>query len=224
MVKIVMKIGISIVLMFLVVNQVSAKEYRLNPNYNIPKLSPESRNILKHYEKFMNFVKRKPMGDQLRLVNNYLNDLNAQFDDKRGVKDYWSSRGEFLSRGGGDCEDYAIAKYYTLKDLGFKPSNMCLLVVQERYSKSYHMVLGVWTDTIKVPKILDNLSFRVLPFPKRTDLKAKYCINETGYYVINKQGHKLKSTLRVKAYEDMLKKQKNENIWQKNSNVLFKKR
>ncbi len=189
-----------------------AKDFKLNPNFTIKNPSPQSKYILKDYEKFINKIKYKKKSEQIKLINSYLNSMRARYDGKRNVDDYWSTRGEFLSRGGGDCEDYAIAKYYTLKDLGLKDKDMCLLVVREKHSKSYHMVLGVWTNS-HVPIILDNLSFKVLPFTKRVDLIPKYCINESGYYSITKKGKKKRLNIIFKAYKYMLKRNKYEHLW-----------
>lgn len=36
-----------------------------------------------------------------------------------GQNDYWASPAEFLAVGGGDCEDFSIAKYFTLREMGF---------------------------------------------------------------------------------------------------------
>ena len=57
--------------------------------------------------------------------------------------DVWSTRGEFLRRGGGDCEEYAISKRDSLKDLGVD-NQKCLLVVQEKkYKKISYGVSGL---------------------------------------------------------------------------------
>ncbi len=205
---------ISFVLVF-ICSYGSAREFKLNPNFKMRSLSPESKYIFDDYMRFMNIVKNKSLHTKLVLVNDYLNGLNGIYDDKKGVSDYWSSRSEFLSRGGGDCEDYSIAKYYTLKDLGFKSNDMCLLVVKDRYSTNNHMILSVWTKGETMPKVLDNLSFKILPLSKRVDLIPKYCVNENGYYKIDKKGNRKKAHVRFRAYEKMLKRQKREKIWLK---------
>lgn len=181
--------------------------------YTLPHKNPQAQAILKDYEKFMNRVKYAPLKKKLIYTNQYLNTLNGKFDsDKDPNVDYWSTRGEFLLRGGGDCEDYVIAKYYTLKDLGIDENKMALLVVKERYSKQYHMVLGVWQNKNN-PLILDNLSFRILPLRKRVDLVPIECMNKNGYFKVDKYGNKIQKQTKYKAYEDMLKRLKKEKIW-----------
>ncbi len=103
-------------------------------------------------------------------------------------EDHWATPKEFLALGYGDCEDYAIIKYYTLVKLGFDKNKLFLTTVYERYQGGYHMVLSYFKSKNKPPFILDNLSFRILPLTKRTDLKADLFINETGVYKFTKNG------------------------------------
>lgn len=197
---------------------VNAGEFKLSPSYLSKQSTPKAKAILKDYEAFINIISQKPLHVKLEAVNQYLNGINPRYDDPTKANvDIWSTRGEFLSGAGGDCEDYTIAKYYTLKDLGIAPSKMCLLAVKEKYIGGDHMVLSVWLDDTKEPIVLDNLSFRILPLSKRTDLKADFCLNEEGSFTISKDGSKQKTTrpYRLKAYEKMLQRQSKEKIWQK---------
>ncbi len=200
-----------LICVFLVLfNLVYPNDFVLNPNFKCTSKNPQSKNIIKHYESFINKIKNYNFTKKLYSVNDYLNSLNAKFDGKSKKEDYWSSRGEFLCNGGGDCEDYTIAKYYTLKELGIK--NQCLLIVRELYTGSYHMVLAVWKNPNKPPLILDNLSSKILPLTKRIDLKSRLCIDEQGYYkIINNK--KVKKQIRHKSYEKMLKRQQKEKFW-----------
>lgn len=201
-------------LFFLLVTISWAKKFNLTNYYRVTKVTPQSTAILEDYERFINKTYLIPYDKQIKTVNHYINTLNSIYDSKTDLSaDYWSSRGEFLLRGGGDCEDYAIAKYYTLKDLGVNPQNMCLLIVKEKYSGFYHMVLGIWSSINTQPLILDNLSFRVLPLDKRVDLAPHICINEKGYYTLNNQGKRVKKRIKLKSYEDMIKRQKKERMW-----------
>ncbi|WXG21684.1 transglutaminase-like cysteine peptidase [Campylobacter concisus] len=126
--------------------------------------------------------------------------------------DVWSTRSEFLRRGGGDCEEYAISKRDSLKDLGVD-NQKCLLVVQEKNTKKYHMVLAVWENLHKEPLILDNLSFRVLPLSKRYDLVPEYCLMDGKYFKIKKDGINLEPVnIRMQTYENFDKKGKRREI------------
>lgn len=170
--------------------------------------------IFQDYERFMNKIKNQSLHVKLKALNNYINAITSLDDNPRNAMiDIWSTRAEFLSKGGGDCEDYAITKYYSLKDMGVSEKNMCLIVVKEKYSGYDHMVLGVWTKQNTPPLILDNLSFKVLPLNKRVDLAPSYCMNENGYFTIDKNGNTKKANIAFKAYEKMLKKEATQKIW-----------
>ncbi len=89
---------------------------------------------------------------------------------------------EFLIKGKGDCEDYAIAKYFALLELGVKKEHLYMAVVKERTSSGMHMVLFYIEDKTKSPLVLDNLSFKVLPLSKRVDLIPDVAFNEVDAY------------------------------------------
>lgn len=173
--------------------------------------SQKSLNILKDYEKFMNEVKNKEFHDKLRRVNFYINTILPKYDSIDPNIDYWMSRGEFLKAGGGDCEDYAIAKMQTLKDLGVS-EKMGLLVVYDNFLKGYHLVLLLFEKGSDDPLVLDNLSFKILPLSKRVDLKPDILI-EDGQYFRYKDGKFTKANIRLAAYEDFIKRSEKEKIW-----------
>ena len=115
---------------------------------------------------------------KLNVVNRWTNYIKYSSDKKvYGVSDYWATLYEFVGKGMGDCEDYTIAKYYILKELGVDPKRMKFAYViykNRRGKKISHMVLAY----LKVPKpkskddilILDNTNRLVLPASKRPDL------------------------------------------------------
>jgi len=115
---------------------------------------------------------------KLNLVNTWVNYVKYQSDKKiYGVSDYWATLYEFIGKGQGDCEDYTIAKYYILKELGVDPKKLkfTYVIYQNRRGKRVsHMVLSY----LKVPKpkskqdilILDNNNRLVLPASKRRDI------------------------------------------------------
>lgn len=115
---------------------------------------------------------------KLNFVNTWVNYIKYESDKKLyGVSDYWATLYEFVGKNGGDCEDYTIAKYYILKELGVSPQKMKFVYViyKSRTGKKIpHMVLAY----LKVDKpktkddilILDNNNRLVLPASKRPDL------------------------------------------------------
>ena len=191
-----------------------ADNYEISPkNINLCK-NQICRNILNHYADFMKKTQNESFLRKLELVNSYLNTIMPRYDDFYNTNvDVWSTRGEFLRRGGGDCEEYAISKRDSLKDLGID-NQKCLLVVKEKNTKRYHMVLAVWENLQKEPLILDNPSFRVLPLSKRYDLEPEYCLMDGKYFKIKKDGINLEPiNIRMQTYENLLRKEKEEKFW-----------
>ncbi|MGI9261292.1 MAG: transglutaminase-like cysteine peptidase [Woeseiaceae bacterium] len=94
--------------------------------------------------------------DQLRLVNRYINKRRYRRDRKQvslsvadggqaKLRNQWSTLLEFLDRGG-DCEDYATAKYFLLRELGFPATDMRVVISYDRSVRAHHAVLAVRRD------------------------------------------------------------------------------
>jgi len=107
-------------------------------------------------------------------------------------QDYWATPKEFLTCGFGDCEDYAIIKYYSLLKLGFDEKKLFITTVLEKYKGGLHMVLSYFKNENESPLILDNLSFKILDLKTRTDLEAQKFINSTGVYKLSKENRLIK--------------------------------
>ncbi len=119
----------------------------------------------------------RPRLEQLDRVNRFLNAWRYKEDSKNyGRRDYWASPLEFLAHSG-DCEDYAIAKYVTLRELGFAVDQLRLVVVQDIVRDLAHAVLAVYVgDEVY---ILDNLTRRVTPQEQLPQYVPYYSTNET---------------------------------------------
>jgi predicted transglutaminase-like cysteine proteinase len=157
----------------------------------------------KHMQEFEYYSKQK----QLLKVNLYLNQLLPQYDDvTKKQEDYWSTPKEFLKIGYGDCEDYAIIKYFSLIRLGFDKDMLFLTTVYEKYMGGYHMVLSYFKDDNRPPLVLDNLSFRVLDIKKRKDLKVDLFINHNGIFKLQKNGKLKKVSSSSKKFNNLLKR------------------
>ncbi len=114
--------------------------------------------------------------EQLEQVNLFWNRWPYRLDDQvYGTEDYWAIPSEFRQNSG-DCEDYAIAKYFTLKELGFSVDDMRVIIVIETIRNIGHAVLGVYLDDDVY--ILDNLSNSVLSHTRLGNYDAQYSVNE----------------------------------------------
>ncbi|AXK49620.1 hypothetical protein CRU87_04115 [Aliarcobacter trophiarum LMG 25534] len=164
-----------------------AYELKLNSyDINTIESSKQKSAIYKRVEKYKEFrakTKNLTLNEKLDRVNFFINRTLPELDNfSIGIDDYWMTPKEFLIKGRGDCEDYAIAKYFTLLELGVKKENLYMAVVKERTSSGMHMVLFYIEDKNKSPLVLDNLSFKVLPLSKRVDLLPNVAFNEIDAY------------------------------------------
>jgi predicted transglutaminase-like cysteine proteinase len=128
--------------------------------------------------KLLKKLEKSDVKTKLEKVNDFFNSIPYSSDKSvYGRSDYWASPYEFLARDKGDCEDYTIAKYLILKELGVPTSKMFLSYVRLIGSGEAHMVLTYFETTSSEPLILDNIRKIIFPASKRTDLKPIYNFN-----------------------------------------------
>lgn len=114
--------------------------------------------------------------DKLRNVNSLFNQWPYRLDSEVwGVVDYWAAPVEFL-RKSGDCEDYAIVKYFALKQLGVPVSDMRIVILMDSIRRLAHAILVVYTGGDAY--VLDNLSNVVLSHQRYGHYVPQYSINE----------------------------------------------
>ena len=82
---------------------------------------------------------------KLEAVNRYVNRRVRFVDDSKqyGRVDVWAAAADTLSRGRGDCEDYAIAKFQMLRRAGFSDKDLYLVIVKDLITRGDHAVLVV---------------------------------------------------------------------------------
>jgi predicted transglutaminase-like cysteine proteinase len=120
-----------------------------------------------------------PSTPGLQRINSYLNRVPYRDDIIHWrVEDYWATPAETVASNGGDCEDYAIAKYFLLKELGVPLSRLRMVYVRAGRTAQAHMVLAYYPRPDAEPLILDNLDDRVLLASSRQDLAPVYSFNE----------------------------------------------
>jgi len=123
---------------------------------------------------------------RLKEVNDFFNRRLAFKDDAVvwGVPDYWAAPLESLEKRAGDCEDYAIAKYFSLAATGVPTARLRMVYVRARLQGQSlaHMVLAYYPQPGAEPLILDNLRPEVLPASQRTDLTPVFSFNTEGLW------------------------------------------
>jgi predicted transglutaminase-like cysteine proteinase len=125
---------------------------------------------------------------KLRRVNNFFNALEFVNDiDHWGKKDYWATPLETLISNGGDCEDFSIAKYFTLLEMGIPAEKMRLTYVKALRLNQAHMVLTYFPSPEDDPLVLDNLDKKISPAAMRDDLQPVYSFNGDGLWLAKKR-------------------------------------
>jgi len=123
----------------------------------------------------MNEVKDADEMEKMEKVNDFFNQTPYASDKETwGVSDYWATRYEFIGKDRADCEDYVIAKYFTLKDLGVPTSKLFMTYAKSLRFKTAHMVLTYYATPRSVPLVLDNYNYKILPASQRDDLVPIY--------------------------------------------------
>lgn len=126
--------------------------------------------------------------EKLESVNSFFNKLEFVDDLYQwGKEDYWATPREMLISNGGDCEDFATAKYFTLLHLDIPDAKMRLIYVKALKLNQPHMVLGFYAEPTAEPLVLDSLVDTILTASQRPDLIPIYSFNGEGLWLTRKQ-------------------------------------
>ena len=127
--------------------------------------------------------------EKLIKVNDFFNSFRW-VDDMQlwHKKDYWATRMEFVGKGAGDCEDYVIAKYFTLKQLGIPTQKLYFTYVKAFRLNQSHLVLAFYDTPKSIPLILDNINGKIKIATQRTDLVPVYSFNGDSLYLAKQEG------------------------------------
>lgn len=149
--------------------------------------------------------------DKLESVNRFFNRQLRFADDTRIWQqvDYWATPIEALVKGAGDCEDYSIAKYFTLRRLGIPSEKLRITYVKALRLNQAHMVLTYYPSPSAEPLVLDNLINDIRPASRRQDLLPVYAFNAEGLYLPGSNRRKSDSK-RLSRWQDLLKKMRAE--------------
>jgi len=122
-------------------------------------------------------------------VNRFFNKMRFVSDKKHWHRnDYWATPVEFLSTNGGDCEDFSIAKYFTLRELGVPDEKLRITYVKALKLNQAHMVLAYYPTANSDPLILDNLIKKIRRASTRDDLMPVYSFNGKDLWLSKERG------------------------------------
>lgn len=134
-------------------------------------------------------LKNATEDEKIKKVNDFFNKMRWTDDMSLwGQKDYWATRMEFIGKDAGDCEDFVIAKYFTLKQLGISTKKLYFTYVKAINYNQAHMVLSYYKKPNTVPLVLDNINKKILPATKRNDLVPVYSFNGDSLYLAKQEG------------------------------------
>ena len=144
-------------------------------------LNAQERSLLKTLEYDLGQMRSESLVDMAQSVNTYMNAKPYKGDSRNwGISDYWATPLEFLARGG-DCEDFAIAKYTALRMLGVPEDHLRLAIVHDTAKDIPHAVLIVYTED--GPVLLDNQHEDMISARSEGRYRPIYSINRTAWWL-----------------------------------------
>lgn len=150
-----------------------------------------------------------PEPEKLARVNDFINQFEFVDDiDHWGRNDYWATPLETVVTNGGDCEDFTIAKYFTLKSLAVPEERMRLTYVKALSIDQSHMVLTYFSSPAAEPLVLDNLVPIIQPASMRTDLVPVYSFNAENLWLARQraEGELVGTSERLGPWRDLLRR------------------
>lgn len=149
---------------------------------------------------------------KLQKINEFWNKRIQFMEDPEawGLPDFWATPMESLGREKGDCEDFAIAKYFTLLASNLEVAQLRLIYVKAKIGGAgssvvqAHMVLGYFKTPDAEPLILDNLVNEIHPASRRPDLTPVFSFNSQGVTAGTATGGSSAGTNRLSRWEDLL--------------------
>ena len=157
-------------------------------------------------------AKYRTLSEQQKLikVNNFFNQLHFVNDiNLWGKKDYWATPLEFLGSNAGDCEDFTIAKYFSLLELGISDKKLRLVYVKAITLNQFHMVLAYYSKPSAEPVLLDNINPEIKRASLRKDLLPIYSFNGKNLWLMkSRQGQLAGKSSRLSLWNDLRAREK----------------
>jgi predicted transglutaminase-like cysteine proteinase len=137
--------------------------------------------VAERWASFVAELKRLPLRERVIRANSMLNTIpyvpaQANWHDP----DHWETPYEFLARGG-QCQDYAIAKFMALEQSGVPQEALRLAVVRDTAKGLDHAVTIVYVDGAAL--VLDNQNQAVVPASPHGRYRPYYSINRAGWWL-----------------------------------------
>lgn len=156
----------------------------------LTRFGPARLALLREWQASLSDARKSAELDKLRKLNDFIN-RHIEFDEDISIynsSDYWATPLETIGHGRADCEDFAIIKYFSLKDAGVAISKLRLVYVKARLDEAggprlqAHMVLAYYATPNAEPLVLDNLVPEILPASQRKDLQPIFSFNSEAVW------------------------------------------
>ncbi len=158
------------------------------------KYGPTAETRIRHWEGLIHQYHSSDDRKKLTIVNDFFNGARFVSDAILWNKnDYWATPLEFLANDAGDCEDFSIAKYFTLKEMGLDTAKLRITYVKATTLNQAHMVLAYYASPNAEPLILDNLNKLIKPASQRQDLRPVYSFNADNLRLNQTRNEQLKA-------------------------------
>lgn len=178
----------------------------------IARFGPARLPLLQEWRTQLDAARKLPEAEKLKRINDFFN-RNITFGEDVSIwsqSDYWATPLETVGRGAGDCEDFAIVKYYSLRQIGVPVGKMRLIYVKaiQGGAQRAHMVLAYYASPSAEPLVLDNLDAAIKPASKRSDLTPVFSFNSQGIYagVAGNASAAAGGTGKLSRWEDLMRR------------------
>jgi len=174
--------------------------------------------VAKDWDDILTLFQDESEQKKLKDINEYINRKIYFVSDIQawGKEDYWATPIEAMMKGRGDCEDFAIAKYFSLKFTGVSVSKLRLTYVKARIGGAgsnvtqAHMVLTYYSSPDAEPLVLDNLVGEIRPASRRSDLVPIFSFNSEGIWAAGSITPQPGGGSRLSRWTDVVEKMKSE--------------
>ncbi len=146
--------------------------------------TPGGQKVISEWQSDLHAFQGLPLDVMAERVNSMINGQHYIVDSRNwGQSDYWETPVEFFTRGG-DCEDFAIAKYVSLRALGVPEERLRVAIVHDKQKNVPHALLIVYTD--KGAMVLDNQDKRMRASSDVHRYRPIFSINRQAWWLHNR--------------------------------------
>lgn len=177
-----------------------------DPEPVVSGIDEATRERLSDWQSVIRDNRDQPDHRQLEAANDFVNQFDFVDDIIHwGEEDYWATPLQTVVTAGGDCEDFAIAKYFTLDEMGMDTDKLRLTYVKALTLDQAHMVVSYYPRATAEPLVLDNLDPVIRPASERDDLLPVYSFNGDGLWLAKqRESEYVDTSQRLSLWQQLL--------------------